>query len=556
LLESAALEFEQSPDKPISREKWVEGLNLTGGQFNWTDHEFQREILTSDHRQICMRKGTQIGGTAAFILKIIYNLIFGIYTQAAMVIMPTVDSVVAYSKSRFSPLIEDNEKIKRLVSSTDSATLKKVRKSFLYFVGGQLTSSLDRGLKKSSTALKSSPCDAILVDEVDEISSKAIDLAKERLSHSRIKHEFYLSTPSLPNFGIDKLYQEESDQRIWMIRCSHCGHETCLEQEFPSCLIERPNGSVYRACKHCKSEIHPKDGRWVPQYPGKDMRGYWISQLNSAFVSPKEILKAHNEKENIQEFYNSKLGLPYVASENQLSASDIFSNCGKDLMATSHTGPSCAGLDIGKMLHLTVAVRVKEKVFQVVYMARVSTFADVSDICKRFHTKCLVADIEPETRAVREWQQSENFEIFLCDYIGSALNGPGWDEQKQTLRINRTEAIDAVHEAITNPGRIIFPRRCDEFDEFAKELQASAKVLEENELGGRRFVWKKLGPDHYLHSLAYCLLAGQRIQVCESLQDAMKRRMLEVMGAKNREYNALTFGLTDDGYDGLRFGDE
>jgi phage terminase large subunit GpA-like protein len=147
----------------------VKGINLTGGIFNWEGHEWQKEILECDHPQICIKKAAQIGATAIFILKILYNLVAGKYPQGAMVIMPTMDSVISYSKSRFGPLIDDNEKIKKLVSSTDSATLKRVRKSFLHFVGGQLTSSLEKGLKKSSTALKSTPVDVILIDELDEI---------------------------------------------------------------------------------------------------------------------------------------------------------------------------------------------------------------------------------------------------------------------------------------------------------------------------------------------------------------------------------------------------
>jgi hypothetical protein len=526
LLDQAEWEFKSS-EKVIPIEEWVEGIHLTGGIFTWEGHEWQREILLSDHPKICCKKGAQIGATAIFILKVLYNLIFGKYPQGAMVIMPTMDSVINYSKSRFAPLIDDNEKIRRLVTATDSATLKKVKKSFLHFVGGQLTSSLEKGLKKSSTALKSTPSDVVLVDELQEISPRALDLAEERLSHSRVQHRFFLSTPAIPDAGIDALYQS-SDQRQWFIKCPKCLRECCLETDFPEC-VKFKDGKAYRACVKCGAELNPSDGRWIVQSPSQsEIHGYWISQLCSPFIDPGEILKAYNDPPhgNLQEVMNSKLGMAYIPSENKLTVSDIYQCSGQEPMLTQHPGPTCAGIDVGKQFHITIAARVKEKVLKVLYVGRFSSIDDISDLCHRFNVRSATADIEPETRVLREWQQSQKFPIWLCDYV-SSTSSPSWDEQSKILRINRTEALDAVHQALTMPGRIILPRRCSEMEEFAKEVTSSAKVIEENELGERRYVWHKLGPDHYFHSLAYCLLASHRVGLA-SIADPVTRLLREL----------------------------
>ena len=537
------MEFSVSSGKVPPIDEWVVGLNLTGGVFTWEGNEWQREILTYDFPRICMKKSTQLGGTTVFISKVVYGLIHGFYKQSAIITMPTVDSSISYSKGRFSPFIDENEKIKKYVQSTDSASLKRVGKSFLYFVGGQLTSSIEKGLKKSSTALKSTPADCIYVDEYDEVPPKSIDLLKERLSHSNVKHEFYLSTPTIPGYGIDKLYQE-SDQRIWMIRCEACGHETCLETDFPNCLLELPTGQVIRACKHCQKEIFPKNGRWVAQVPSNtEMRGYWISQLCSPFIEPKAILKAFKDGENVQEFYNSKLGMAYIPSENKLTVSDIYQCSGQEPMLTQHTGPTCAGVDVGKQFHITIGARVKEKVIKIVYIGRLSSINDVSDLCHRFNVKYAVIDIEPETRVVREWQQSQKFKIYLCDYVSSA-SGPSWDDETKILRVNRTEALDAVHSALTTSGRLILPRRSSEMEEFAQELINNAKVIEENEVGERRYVWRKLGADHYFHSMGYCLLASQRVGVVSNENPHIKfLRELE-QKRMDENYDPLTYGLT------------
>ena len=73
-----------------------------------------------------------------------------------------------------------------------------------------------------------------------------------------------------------------------------------------------------------------------------------------------------------------------------------------------------------------------------------------------------------------------------------------------------------------------------------------AKILEEDETGSRRFVWRKTGADHYAHALNYALLASQRIRVYEP-DDARSYalRMLSELEQDrlNSAYDPLTYGL-------------
>jgi hypothetical protein len=513
-LEEADLAF-QTSDKSIPIEKWVEGIRLISGPFSFEGHEYQREILMSDAQRMCLRKGSQLGVTEAVILRILHGLLFGKYSQGALVLMPTVNDVQDYSKSRFGSLISDNEGIAKYVSGTDSVSLKKVRRSFLHLRGARVTGKIE-GIKKSSSQLKSIPCDVVLFDESDEMDSAMIDLALERLGHSSVKEEIYLSTPSIPDYGISKLY-DESDQRVWAIRCGSCGTETVLEDEFPSCLVERADSSVYRACKKNKDhEIFPKDGHWIPKFPerSKDMTGYYISQLNSAYADLRKILRRFNDssKRNIGEFYNSVLGQAWISAENRLTVQDVYANCGQSPMLTRANGPCCMGVDVGAMLHVVVGYKPREEVLQVCYLARVSSFNDLHDIAQRFNVGCAVIDIEPETRKAREWANSEDFPVFLCDYLETITEGKRWDEEKKTLKVNRTESLDGVHDLVSSSGLLILPRRCEEVEEFAKELVNTAKVLEEDsETGSREYRYRKLGPDHYAHGSNYCILAASKI---------------------------------------------
>lgn len=303
---------------------WAKSLILGAKPFQVEGHEYELEMLSCDAPRQCYKKGAQMGVTEVNVLKSMYGLIFSKYPQGVLYLFPTNLDVSDFSKGRFQTLIRDNPKdVGLYVQDTDAVAIKRVQRAFLYLRGARSTSRIE-GIQKTSSQLRSIPVDRLVGDESDLFEPFMIDLARERLSHSEIKEESYLSTPSIPDYGIDKLYQG-SDQRVWMIRCEHCGTETCLELLFPECLLETSTGKVIRACKKCRQEIFPKNGRWIAQYPerSKDMVGWWISQLNSAYVDPGAILKAFNDPPNgnITEVYNSKLGMAYVAAENRLSIS-------------------------------------------------------------------------------------------------------------------------------------------------------------------------------------------------------------------------------------------
>jgi len=433
----------------------------------------------------------------------------------------------------------------------------------LYLRGARATGKIE-GIKKTSSSLKGIPVDRIVFDEVDEMDPAMIDLALERLSHSKVKEEAYLSTPSIPDFGISKLY-DESDQRIWMILCEHCGAETCLELEFPNCLLELPTGQVIRACKKCQKEIFPRNGHWVVQYlqRSKDLVGWWISQLNSVYVDPGKILKAFRDppNRNLAEVYNSKLGMAYISADNRLTVNDVYACCGQGAMAMNHQGPCGMGVDVGSLLNVVVGFKPKDRVLQVCYTARVSSFNDVSDIVKRFNVKFAVIDMEPELRKVREFQAAEPYLVFLCDYVDSVVTGPAWDESKMIVKVNRTEVCDTTHDLVTSPGLLILPKRNEELEIFAKQVSNMAKVLQEDqETGSRGYRYRKLGEDHYRHALNYFYLASTRIRVVETPEEYERRRMLESLGVKEGgDYNPLTFGLDstsskEDGYNPLTDG--
>lgn len=531
-----AIDFEFKETGHLKILDWAQKIRLPSGPFQIKNHEYQIPMLKDEARRQCYKKGSQMGFTEVAVLKSMHGLISGRYPQGVLYLFPNLNDCTDFSKGRFGPLLADNPEISRFTRDTDAANVKRIKKSMLYLRGARATGKIE-GIKRTSSALKGIPVDRIVFDECDEMTPEMIDLALHRLGHSKVKEEAYLSTPSVPDYGIDKLYAA-SDQKTWEIVCSHCGVGTVLEFEFPNCLLELSDGQVIRVCRKCKKEIYPRDGRWVAQFPSrsKDLVGWWISQLNSAFVDPKTILNAFRDPPNgnLAEVYNSMLGMSYISADNRLTVNDIYPTCG-DVMAMNHEGPCAMGVDVGGVLNVVVGFKPKDKQLQICYLARVPSFNDVHNIASRFNVKCCVMDIEPELRKAKEFQASEPYQVFLCDYQSGVISGPQWDEERRFVRANRTELCDITHDLITNPGRLILPRRNEEVEVFAKQCCNLVKVLQENpETGSREYRYRKLAEDHYRHALNYLYLASLRIGVIESPEAYQRRRLFELLHANAR----------------------
>jgi phage terminase large subunit GpA-like protein len=172
---------------------------------------------------------------------------------------------------------------------------------------------------------------------IDEAPQNAIDMAMERMAHSEHREVLKLSNPRLPDYGIDKAFQE-TDQRYWLLKYEKCGEYTCLEDDFPDCLIN-VHDRVIRACHRCKSELNPSIGQWVAKRPSiTNKRGRHYSQLFSHFVDPADILHQFRTTNNLTDFYNLKIGIAYVEATNRLTIEEVLYLCGSEGIAEQDPG--------------------------------------------------------------------------------------------------------------------------------------------------------------------------------------------------------------------------
>jgi hypothetical protein len=475
-----------------------------------------------------------MGITEVWVLKTLHGMIHGRYPKGALYLFPTQNDVGDFSKARFDPLIGQNPSIGSFVNSTDSQFIKRIHEGFLYLRGARATKSIG-GEKKSSAQLKSIPVDRIVFDERDEMSDEMVTLAEERVSHSKIQELMFLGTPTIPDIGVDAKYKE-STMNLWMIKCQHCGTETCLETEFPDCIhVDVGSGRRFRACKKCGKEIYPKHGRWIESFPDRDITGWWISQLNSVFIDPGKIVDLYENPPNgdLSEVMNSKLGRAWVAQENRLTQNFIWGCTSPDFMTTRSDGPCFCGVDVGKKLHVVIGIRKTRELIKIIKVARVDSFNELHELNQRFNVACCVIDYKPEIHKVRDFQKQEPYQVWACDYVERKTGSASWDEKDQMIKVNRTEICDATHDLVVVPGRLELPSRNKELEQYAFEMCNMAKKLENDAFGGKVYRYRQLGndisgPDHYRHATNYALLASERTGIesdNELVSRYFKRRM-------------------------------
>jgi len=196
-----------------------------GIQFSLKGLSYLFDIVGCDKKISNCKKGSQMCLTTSMFIKAIHCCKFRKYDQNIMYMMPTVTAVEKLSKVSFDPIFQYNPWIMNR-GDTNTTMCREINGRSIVMVGAQ-PKKVGNSTTKDSDNLRSIPCDLIIRDELDLMDSDMAYMAKQRLKRSLFGHEINFSTPTFPNFGIDKAY-EESDKRKWQIQCQSCGKHTCL----------------------------------------------------------------------------------------------------------------------------------------------------------------------------------------------------------------------------------------------------------------------------------------------------------------------------------------
>lgn len=500
------------------------------GSYSAKFHPWVKEMTNSKAPFNYAMKGAQLG-----ITEILINLAFYSLDQLCrdvLYVLPTSKNASDFSKSRFTPALKNSPYLASLFTDINSIELKQAGSNTLYIRGS-----------RGDSNLKSIPVSVLLMDELDEMSQRAIALALERLSGSLWKYVWGISTPTVPNFGIHKLYKD-STQEHFIFKCPCCSRQT--ELVWPDCVeiigehINDPRcAESFLKCKECGGKLEHQakpdwlgNALWTPTNHGgnPDVRGFGnLSQLYSFTVTPGELAVAHfkgfgDEASNV-EFHNSKLGQPYIGDGAKLVDEDIdlcIRDYSKDDPRPIVGGERVItmGVDQGKWNYvevnewffdryshdLNVAARPK-----VLYEFKFheEDWHLLDELMREWQVLACVIDADPQIMEARRFARRFPGNVWLCRFrrgvtakeISEVDDGDG----APLVHVDRTNWFSAALGRFRAPRRIEIPR--DISHDYREHLKAPVRTYKKDENGNPVATYVSTGPDHFALSRVYSEIA-------------------------------------------------
>jgi len=473
---------------------------IRGKPLSFDGHKYLIGIYEDTHPYIVVRKSAQCG-VSEWMMNIAFWLA-DIYRMNSTIVQPADPELSSFVHGRVNPAIQDCPYLLERLTSTDNIGLKKIGKAFIYF----------RGSRKPHK-LKTIDSDCMLYDELDELTEGTLARGEKRLGHSDLKWSRAVSTPTYPDDGIDKLYND-SNQMQWFIPCNHCGLKQTLTWEKN---VNCETGKVI--CMDCKKEIDRLAmGEWVAKYPErKGINGYHINKLICARTDIAKMIENSQSiaQFEIQEFFNSDLGLPYAAKGNRLAKGDLRACVDPTYQCPTPADHCTMGVDVGTVLNVRISELVDNK-RRVVHICTLTSFEELDPLMETYNVDVCVIDANPETRKCKEFQQRFIGRVYLAYYWPSDDKRKDLLEIKEdeeegadTVNINRTQAGDHVvgqyqHRQITLPSNAEF------IPQFFNQMCAPLRVVEKAPDGNEVAKYKEFGkPDHYFHADIYDFIANK-----------------------------------------------
>jgi len=413
------------------------GILVDNRPLEFERHKYLLPIYADPSLEIVLVKAAQMGATVYQLLRLIWFLQQNQGTKAALY-LPNKELVDNLSKDRLTPMLASCPEIYDMTDPNDKLGLRKIGASSLYLMYLEGKSSKD-----------SVPLDYLSFDEVRLSSDQSIDQTQERLAHSDWKYRVFMSTCGYPQDSIHKRFLRGT-QHVWTAHCG-CSDGVDLARTFPDCVVDDPKRGLSLRCPKCKYTINdPQNGRYVPMNPGADVHSYHVSQLTSDFISLKEIWEFYKTTTNIAEFYNGKLGLPYVDEENRGVIMDQLMACVDESLdwGPAKRNEGCAmGVDQGAGYVVAVigdiADNGKKRIRHIEiiennnprYMdngKKVTPFLRLRELMKEFNVRICVVDAMPNSNDALSFAQDFRSRVFLAWYQRDAKHVVQWGDKKKS----------------------------------------------------------------------------------------------------------------------------
>lgn len=503
-----------------------------GLQFDLRSHPYLTGIYQCQAREQIWYKASQLGLSEAAVSYVIHACD---QRQATVLyVFPTDKTVSDFSTARIGPAIEASPYLASIVvegggkdgkRGADRVTLKRIRDRFLYLRGGIVDP------QGNAPQLKSIDADVLVIDEVDEVDPRAIQMGRKRLGHSQLAEVRLISTPTYAGMGIHAEWLQ-SDQRLWHIKCNACGEWQPLSvnqlvTEWDT--LGRPvrwNGQAdddaaraWLGCRKCGAKLDRlQNGQWVQSYRDRDVAGFHITKLFSPTYRLDALISALQsvDESKRKETFNQDLGEPYTPRGGQLG-DETLDACRREFSFGLPVGepPIVMGIDVGRVLHCVIRSGPTETgECRLIWAEEAEGWARAADLIRQFKPSTVVIDGLPETTKARELQaQFERGKVWLAYYVDLTRHEVAhrWDEADGIVHLDRTRTLDDMYAKFW--GQInTMPTFARDLPDYYPQLKSLVRVLDRDARGNAVAKYVESAADHYAHAENYCAVAFKAVR--------------------------------------------
>jgi Phage terminase large subunit (GpA) len=422
-----------------------DGLKVDGRPFRlnnrpamaWIYDQIPSTREEAYRRVLVIMKCAQVGFTVMEMLAVIY---LGLRFAPSTVGMFLPDTSLADIKSskRFIPLVRTIPPVHKLMTmeAADGSGRKSGEGNVRVRQIGEAMFVFSWTSGRATT--ESIPMDVLSFDEVQEMTLEQMEKTMERLSASELRYTLMGSTANWPDSDIHHWYKRGSQYRFHT-ECPACGNKKPLDDYFPECVKYDSEAERYRyVCHACSGWIDdPQVGEWLPDAPENEngelpIRSIHFPQFLSPTISPGEIIFAYNTATNMKNFFNRKLGKPYLDPTQVPVSLEHLAKCVDAGAAAGVTWKSRGKntyLGIDQMGNFNVCV-IKERlhdgrqaVIHVEMIYSADPFGRCDELMETFGVAVAVVEINPNYNDAKKFANRWPGRVFICNSFGAVADG-------------------------------------------------------------------------------------------------------------------------------------
>lgn len=497
------------------------------GPMDFSRFPWQPTILDCQEPMVIIQKGAQLGFSVAGMIKAIHRV--DSLREDVLYILPTDKNASQFAQARLDAIVGLSPKLRDLFVGVNSVGLKKTKHHSNLYIKGSM----------SEANLVSVPAGCVIIDEFDRCNVKALSLALKRMSGHDKGHLFALSTPTLPEYGINSLF-EQGTKEEFTFKCPSCFKHISLRwpESFVVCgdSATDPDASKsYMQCSECKAKLpHETKGQWLGDCSWEKTqnasghRSFSLSQLYSFAVKPVDLAidyhRGVGDEISMVEFHNQTLGQPYIMAGGKVTDVEINRNIGTHYKTDLPPDGKmiCMGIDVGSMLDVAIVqydydehpglephLRSTATLLQELRLPG-KDFDALDQLMSQWQIQYACIDFQPETNLARSFcRRFHGFAAMVQYRRGTEQEEikEKEDDRVPLLTVNRTAFLDYSIGRL-HKNKIILPRDLSFI--WREHVKAINRTYVLDELLKPKSIYLAAKPDHSCHSLALAEVAHIR----------------------------------------------